>query len=217
MDYDAFISYSHAARGRHASAVHAELQRLRPERRRPARIFRDVTGLAFDPYMYATWSQRVRTRAEWRMLYAAMAGSKWFILLASEEAAQSVAVNREVRYWLETKSISRLVVITTQAGHRSNPAGVRVARTALPPALRDRVHELTSIVAVDANVDGRTTRRKLRRSLRPIAAAIFDETPESIARLHPTLVPGQLSTWPTGWVRRATPPMRTRASHDLSR
>ena len=180
MKYDAFVSYSHADRARLARAVQAELLRLRPVRTRPDGIFRDTTSLASNPYVYSAWSQRVRTRAEWRALLDAMAASRWFVLLASAGAAESVAVNRECQYWLATQTIERLAVVTTRAEQQSPATRARVTRAVLPAALRHRIHELPVIVAVGADVDGRNGRRDLRRSMRPVAVAIYEKTPAPV-------------------------------------
>jgi hypothetical protein len=182
MEYDAFISYSHSPHRQLASAVHAELHRLRPGRRGTGRIFRDAPGLVFysDPYRYSSWSRRVRERDEWSALLRALAASRWFILLASPEAAQSVSVNREVGYWLETKALDRLAVVTTATERKSDARRGQLARAVVPPALRDRVHELATIVVVDDDAEGRDGQRRLRRAIRPLAAAIYDKTSDRL-------------------------------------
>src|SRR5436190_24086509 len=88
MGYDAFISYSHAADGQLAPALQAGLQRLarRWYRPRALRIFRDDTGLAVNPHL-------------WSSIAAAMAESRFFVLLASPEAAASPWVNCEIEHW----------------------------------------------------------------------------------------------------------------------
>src|SRR4051794_39365872 len=93
MGYDAFISYSHGADGRLAPAVQTSLQRLaRPwYRRRALRVFRDETGLSVNPHL-------------WGAIEKALDESRYFVLLASEGAAKSAWVSREVTHWLATKS-----------------------------------------------------------------------------------------------------------------
>jgi len=199
VKYDAFLSYSHADRTRLARAVQAELQRLRPARTRPDGIFRDTPSLACNPYVYSAFSQRVRSRAEWRALFGAMASSRWFVLLASPGAAESVSVNRECQYWLDTQTIDRLAVVTTRSEQRSDATRAQVTRAILPAALRHRMHELPVVVAVGADVDGRNARRDLRRSLRPAAAAIYDKAPLQIAWLDN----GRAAGWRSGALHSA--------------
>jgi len=83
--YDAFISYSHAADGRLAPSLHRALERFAKSwyQRRKLRIFYDTTGL------------RV-TEALWPEIQAAIESSRFFILLASPQAASSKWVQREV-------------------------------------------------------------------------------------------------------------------------
>lgn len=87
--FDAFISYSHKADGSFASKLQEALGRIaRPwYRRRALRIFRDETTLSATPEL-------------WPMIQRALDQSRYFILLASPEAAASHWVNQEVSYWL---------------------------------------------------------------------------------------------------------------------
>jgi WD40 repeat protein len=100
--YRAFISYSHAADGRLAPAFQAGLQRLAKPwyRLRAMRVFRDQTGLAVTPEL-------------WETIQAALAESEYFVLLASEAAAQSKWVEQEVDWWLCNRSASRLLIVWT--------------------------------------------------------------------------------------------------------
>ena len=86
--YDAFISYSHAADGNLAPALRVGLERLakRWNRRRALRVFHDQTGLAATPEL-------------WPTIQRALDDSRFFVLLASPEAAQSHWVGQEVGQW----------------------------------------------------------------------------------------------------------------------
>lgn len=86
VDYDAFISYSHAADGQLAPALQAGLQSLGKPwyRRRALRVFRDKTSLSASPEL-------------WPSIEHALATSRYFVLLASPEAARSRWVDQEVR------------------------------------------------------------------------------------------------------------------------
>lgn len=87
--FDAFISYSHAADGRLAPRVQEGLQRLarRPLRPRALHVFRDETGLTATPEL-------------WPDILRALDTSRWFILMASPDAAGSKWVGREIEHWL---------------------------------------------------------------------------------------------------------------------
>jgi len=127
MPFDGFISYSHAADGRLAPAVQRGLHRLaKPwHRRRALWIFRDQTGLAVTPTL-------------WGSIQEAMDGSKHFVLLASEEAARSPWVNREIEHWVATKSPSLILPVVTDGEWRWDPDALDFTAdsTAVPAALR---------------------------------------------------------------------------------
>jgi len=127
MNFDGFISYSHAADGKLAPAVQRGLHRLaKPwHRRRALWIFRDQTGLSVTP-------------ALWTSIERALDGSDHFVLLASPEAARSPWVNREIEHWVATKPADRILPVVTDGEW----AWDRQARdfsadsTAVPAALR---------------------------------------------------------------------------------
>lgn len=84
----AFLSYSHAADAGLSMALRDALQQLSKSWHKPRalRVFRDNSSLA-------------ATEALWPSVQAAMDASRYFILLASPEAAASPWVAREVSYW----------------------------------------------------------------------------------------------------------------------
>src|SRR5262249_28753068 len=102
MKYHGFLSYSHAAYGQLAPAVHRALHNLaRPWYSfRLIHVFRDQTSLSANP-------------ALWGSIQAALASSEYFLLMASPEAALSKWVQQEVRWWLANRSISKLFIILT--------------------------------------------------------------------------------------------------------
>jgi WD40 repeat protein len=91
--YDGFISYSHAKDRPIASALQSAIQKLGKPwyQRRALRLFRDDTSLSATPHMWPTIEQ-------------ALGQSRFFLLLASPEAAASKWVNKEVAYWLDHNS-----------------------------------------------------------------------------------------------------------------
>ena len=129
MAYDAFISYSHAADGRLASAVQRGLQQLaRPWwKPRALRVFRDTTGLSVSPHL-------------WGGIAAALDQSEWFVLLASPEAAKSEWVNREIDHWLVSRPIDRILPVVTDGEWQweRERATFSETSTAVPESLRSR-------------------------------------------------------------------------------
>ena len=127
--YDAFISYSHAVDGTLAPRLQSGLHRFAKPwyRVRALHVFRDQTSLTASPDL-------------WDAIADALDASRWFILLASPEAAQSVWVNKEVERWLATKDPKRMLIVLTAGEVAWEDDGLRLDRartTALPPALRD--------------------------------------------------------------------------------
>ncbi len=102
LHYDAFISYSHAKDKPIAAALQSVIQTLGKPwyRRRAVRIFRDDTSLSATPHL-------------WPSIEAALDQSRYFILLASPEAAASRWVNKEVAHWLGRNSADRLLIANT--------------------------------------------------------------------------------------------------------
>ncbi len=128
LQYDAFISYSHAADGKLAPAVQNGLQRLAKPwgKRRALRVFRDETGLSVNPHL-------------WDSIVGALDSAEWFIVLASPEAAESAWVNREIEHFLATRpdAADRLLPVVTDGVWEWDEAtgGFGVATTCVPPAL----------------------------------------------------------------------------------
>src|SRR5712664_2574498 len=103
--YDAFLSYSH----RHDSILGPTLQSSLERFAKPwyirqtLRIFCDIANLAASP-------------ALWMSIEHALRSSRWFILLASPDSADSPWVNREVRWWLDHRHADQLLVVGTSFG-----------------------------------------------------------------------------------------------------
>jgi hypothetical protein len=129
--YDAFISYSHAADGRLAPALQRAFHRFaRPVFKvRALRVFRDKESLSANP-------------ALWGAIERALGQSAHFVLLASPDAARSQWVNREMQWWMENRSVSKLLIVLT-AGEivwDADKGDFDWDRTdALPGAVRGRV------------------------------------------------------------------------------
>ena len=102
MRYKAFISYSKVADDNLASVLRSALQNLvKPwYRRHSIHVFRDETGLA-------------ASSALWSSIEANLKESEHFLLLASPQAAQSPWVDREIKWWIENRSIKNMLILFT--------------------------------------------------------------------------------------------------------
>jgi hypothetical protein len=98
-DYDAFLSYSRRDRDL-AERLQRALERFaKPwNRARSLRVYRDVSSLSPQAGL-------------WDSIVRGLERSEWFVLLASPAAAQSDWVDREVRWWLEHRSLDTLLVV----------------------------------------------------------------------------------------------------------
>jgi MTH538 TIR-like domain (DUF1863) len=128
--YDAFISYSHAEDKPIAAALQSVVQSLGKPwyKRRALRIFRDYTSLSATPHL-------------WPTIEAALADSRFLILLASTKAARSMWVGKEVTYWLEQKSTDTLLIAVTDGELAWTPGATDFAwsdATPLPAVLKGR-------------------------------------------------------------------------------
>ena len=128
--YAAFLSYSHAADAGLSIALRDALQQLNKPWHKPRalRIFRDNSSLA-------------ASEALWPSIQAAMDSSRYFILLASPEAAASPWVAREVTYWLDHNPPGTLLIAVTGGELHWDPTKGdfdRTRTTCLPPPLFGR-------------------------------------------------------------------------------
>jgi WD40 repeat protein len=125
--YAAFMSYSHSADDAFAPELQKGLQWLaKPwNQRRALEVFRDQTGLAVSP-------------ALWPNICAALDGSRWFVLLASPEAARSDWVGKEIERWVATKGSGSILSVLTDGAWIWNAETNdfdRDASTAVHPSL----------------------------------------------------------------------------------
>lgn len=125
--YDAFISYRHNHR---QNAIARGLQRALHGFAKPwyqlraVRLYRDETNLSIEPQL-------------WDAIRAALDNSRFFLLLASPEAARSHWVQKEITHWLNTKGAATLLVVLTQGEIVFDAVAQGfdpVRSTALPPA-----------------------------------------------------------------------------------
>ncbi|MEP6584195.1 MAG: TIR domain-containing protein, partial [Ginsengibacter sp.] len=100
--YNAFISYSHTADGKLAPALQTALEKFAKPwyKIRYLNIFRDENSLTAAPHL-------------WSSIEAALAQSEYLVYLASPLSASSKWAIKEVAYWLENKSIDKLLIVLT--------------------------------------------------------------------------------------------------------
>jgi len=103
QQYDAFISYSHAADGALAPALQKGLHRLAKPwyALRALRVFRDETNLAAEPGL-------------WPTIQAALSESRFLILMASPAAARSKWVVKELDWWLTNREVDHLLLVLSE-------------------------------------------------------------------------------------------------------
>lgn len=103
--FDAFISYSHAMDRPVAAALQSGLHRLAKPwyRVRALRVFRDDTSLSANPHLWGAIKQGLLT-------------SRYFLLMASPDAAKSEWVQREIDCWQRYRSPETFLIVVTD-GH----------------------------------------------------------------------------------------------------
>ena len=113
--YDAFVSYSHAKDKPIAAALQSVIEKLGKPwyRRRSLRVFRDDTSLSATPQPWPTTER-------------ALGELRYFLLLASPEAALSKWVIKEVTHWLDHNSIETLLIGLTDGGSVGNQPGADI-------------------------------------------------------------------------------------------
>ena len=106
-EYDAFMSYSHAASGAFAPVLEERLRVFANPfwRRRMLRIFRDESTLQMTSHL-------------WPTIKDALDKSKFFILLAAPQAAESAWVTQEVTYWLRERGPENFFIVLTDGAIR---------------------------------------------------------------------------------------------------
>ena len=102
MGYDVFISYSQAGDRLMAERVQNGLTRFAKPwwRRRALSVFRDETGLTANPGL-------------WSSIADAIDSSRFFLLLASPEAAGSPWVTREITQWRAKHGSEGMLILLT--------------------------------------------------------------------------------------------------------
>lgn len=175
MRYDAFISYSHAADVQLAPSLQSALHSLAKPwfKIRALSVFRDQTDLTVSP-------------GTWPSIERALADSRYFILLASPEAAASKWVQREVDFWLSQRDLGSLIIVITKGDvHWNGEGGAFDPRrtTALPDVLLSAYDEeplYVDLRYVRNEVDLSLANPEYKQRLVPIAAKLHGRTPADL-------------------------------------
>lgn len=103
MKYDGFISYRHTLRQTNITRkLQSELHKFAKPwyKLRAVRLYRDETNLSANPNL-------------WEVIKKALDNSKYFLLMASPEAANSEWVEKELNYWLTQKGNTNIIIVLT--------------------------------------------------------------------------------------------------------
>src|SRR5215475_184578 len=102
IKHDAFISYNHHADSELAEALEAGMEKLakRLFSLRAIDVFRDATGLAANPNL-------------WGEIVDHLGGTKWLVVLACPEWAGSRWCHQEALWWIEKRSVDRILIALT--------------------------------------------------------------------------------------------------------
>lgn len=97
--YAAFISYSHAGDLSFAERLQRALERFDKPwyKSRQRVVFRDATNLSASSDL-------------WGNVVEGLENSEWFILVASPESAVAQWVGKEITWWLEHRSVDRILI-----------------------------------------------------------------------------------------------------------
>jgi WD40 repeat protein len=125
-DYDVFISYARSVSTPLAVMLQRELERFAKKwnQMRALRVFRDDSSMSASPSL-------------WSSIEVALTTSKYFVLIATPEAAASAYVDQEARWWLHHKGADSILLV--HAGGKldwSDAAGGFTPDSAVPPALQ---------------------------------------------------------------------------------
>lgn len=125
--FDVFISYARAASAELADDLHTGLEKFaKPwHRLRAIRVFHDESSMAANT-------------ALWKTIERGLSEARWFVLIATPEAAHSEYVNAEVAWWLHNKGPDTLLLVHGGGTIAWDRAGndFTADSTAVPPILR---------------------------------------------------------------------------------
>lgn len=177
MKHDGFISYSHAADGKLAPALQRGLEQFAKPwyRLRALSIFRDETNLSASPHL-------------WQSIVDDLNQARWFMLLASPEAARSKWVARELLWWLEHRESDHILILLTDGelhwdDAAANPDFDFTRTTAVPAELKGVFSEEPHFIDLRSlRLDTQLTLKHtaFRAALLKIAAPLHGRSPEAM-------------------------------------
>ena len=174
LGYDGFISYSHQHDAVLGPALKNNLERFAKPwyRVRELRIFLDTADLSANPGL-------------WPSIEDSLSSSQWFLLLASPGAAESRWVNREAQWWVENKSLDRLLVVGTSPGLAwDDQARDWAAGAPVPSALRDAFRDEPHWVDLSQVQAGRGRPRIPAHQVAAIAAPLRGQQLDQLVGEH---------------------------------
>ncbi len=134
VTHDAFISYSHNPDAVLGPAVENALEQLAKPllKRRACDVFLDQTSLGVDTSV-------------WGSIVPHLEGTRWFLLLASPQSANSPWCLQEVEWWLAHHGTERLLILVTGGDIEANDERTDFdwrRTTALPKCLTGRFSQI---------------------------------------------------------------------------
>jgi hypothetical protein len=186
MKYDAFISYSHRRDRTLARHLQGSLESIgRPRfKLRSMRVYRDETNLAATPDLL-------------KEILSAVADSRFFLLLASPEAARSDWINKEVAQHLQGRSPRRMAIVQTAGAlpwtHGSGGQVLDMEDCAITPELSGQfaAHQQEPLIVDlrpfrDSSRWSRVWSSEYLRCVATLAAAILERDKDELYGMHLT-------------------------------
>jgi WD40 repeat protein len=145
IGFGAFISYSGPADRALISKLQNGIEKLAKRWYRPPvmKVFVDKTSIAAGTRL-------------WSRIESGLSRSKWLILMASPEAAQSWWVDREVGWWVRHRSLDDVIIVHTAGVLRwdRDVNDFSADSDAIPPCLRGKFEDEPVWVAVPRTEGG---------------------------------------------------------------
>ena len=158
IGFGAFISYSGPADRELISKLQNGIEKLAKRWYRPAvmKVFVDKTSIAAGTRL-------------WSRIEYGLTRSKWLILMASPDAAQSWWVDREVGWWAEHKSLDNLIIVHTAGVLRwdRDVKDFSDDSNAIPPCLRGKFNDEPVWATVPRTGQGADVEAAVLSSRRP--------------------------------------------------
>lgn len=179
--YDAFFSYSHHLDAGLTARLQTAVQQFAKPwyRLRALRAFRDETSLAASPHLWATIEE-------------ALAVSRWMVLMASPDSAQSDWVEKEIWWWRDHRSTDRMLIALTAGDIVWDPVKIdmdwdsttALSQDALAKAFRQEPRWVDLRWVRDRGGGVRAADPRLQGAVADLAAAIRQVPKDSLIGEH---------------------------------